>query len=74
MVADFGHELREDALVDTWEAFRVDQVFRGQFGKALIQACFILDLTGDAVQIAVILTVQPFGNKVIAIALVWYGD
>ena len=43
MILDLGHQLGQDHFIDAEEAFRIHQIFDGQFDEARIQPQLILN-------------------------------
>ena len=71
---DLRHHAGEDALIDAGEAFGIQQIADFTLGKALAKMIFVLQITGNAVESSVRVTVQPVGHEIIAPGLMRHRD
>ena len=74
MVADLGHQLHKDDLVDAWEDLRIHQIGDLELHKALRQLQLVLRVLRDGVDVPGVLAVHPVGDEVVAVGLMWRGN
>ena len=69
VVADLGHQLHEDNLVDAWEDLSLHQIGHLQLHEPLRELQLIFHVCRDLIYVLGILAVHPVGHEVIAIRL-----
>ena len=65
MVADLGHQLHKDNLVDAWEDFSLHQIGHLQFHEPLRELQLIFHVGRDLIYVLGILAVHPVRHEVI---------